>query len=168
MKFAPNSNPFWSPLLPRRVRIRQLVIQKVLRHNAHVPWPAHWTSTVKAPEKIRRGTRFPGLSAGCHIDGRNGIEFDENVWMGPGVSIISMNHDLNRYDQYVSAPPIRIGRNCWLGAKAVILPSVTLGEHTVVAAGAVVTTSFPDGNQVLAGVPARVVKHLPEYGSVPK
>lgn len=100
---------------------------------------------------------------GCHIDGRNGIIFGRNVWIGPRVSVISMNHDPNDYHSYIDNGPIVIGDNCWLGANSVILPDVKLGEHTVVAAGAVVTKSFKEGNQVLAGVPACVVKKLDEY-----
>ena len=144
--------------------MRAIFIQKILRINARVPWPVHWTSKVSAPENIDRGTRFPGLSMCCHIDGRNGIVFGENVWVGPHVSIISMNHDLYDYERYVSANPILIDDNCWLGAHAVVLPRVHLGQHTVVAAGAVVTRSFPDGNQVLAGAPAKIVKKLDRYG----
>ncbi|MFC1826890.1 acyltransferase [Thermodesulfobacteriota bacterium] len=139
-------------------------IQKVLRVNSHVPWPVHWTSAIRDPEKIQRGTRTPGLGRGCHIDGRNSIKFGENVWIGPYVSLISMNHDVNDFRQYKKSSPIIINRDCWLGARSIILPGVELGDHTIVAAGAVVNRSFPDGNQVLAGVPAKIVKRLPKYG----
>ena len=87
----------------------------------------------------------------------------ENVWVGPYVRLISMNHDLLDYQSYVEAAPIRVARDTWIGAGATILASVHLGPHTVVAAGAVVSNSFPDGNQVLAGNPARVVKKLDDY-----
>ncbi len=142
---------------------RHWVIQKVLRINARVPWPVHPTSRVICPETIERGTRTPGLSMCCHIDGRNGIRLGANVWIGPRVSIISMNHDVNDYHQYVKDVPVVIGDHCWLAVNSVILPGVTLGAHTVVAAGAVVTRSFEEGDQVLAGVPARVVKRLGKY-----
>ena len=52
---------------------------------------------------------------------------------------------------------VLIGNGCWIGAKAVILKDVTLGDCCVVAAGAVVTRSFPEGS-VVAGVPARLLK----------
>jgi acetyltransferase-like isoleucine patch superfamily enzyme len=107
--------------------LKAFLWQKILRVNAHVPWPVHPTTHVKAPENISRGTRFPGLSAGCHLDGRNGIQFGVNVWVGPYVSLISMNHDILDYSAYEAAKPICIGDNCWLGARAVILPAVSLG-----------------------------------------
>jgi len=146
-----------------RLLLASFLVQKVLGFNRNVPWPVHWSSKITAPKKIHRGNRCPGLSMGCHIDGRNGIVFGTNVWVGPRVSVISMNHDPNDYHSYIKTGPVVIGDNCWLGANSVILPEVELGEHTIVAAGAVVTKSFREGNQVLAGVPARVVKKLDGY-----
>lgn len=143
-------------------------IQKILRINSHVHWPVHWTSQVHAPEKINRGNRLPGLGLGCYLDGRNGIIIGENTWIGPGVKIISMNHDSLSYTEYLRAPPIVIGRDCWIAANAVILPGVSLGDHTVVAAGAVVTKAFPDGNQVIGGVPAEIIKTLEDYKLAPE
>jgi acetyltransferase-like isoleucine patch superfamily enzyme len=137
--------------------------QKILGFNRHVPWPVHWTSSVSCCDNIMPGTRTPGLGKGCHIDGRNGIKIGKNVWIGPHVKIISMNHNVNNYHYYIKAGPIIIGDNCWLGASVIILPEVELGEHTVVAAGAIVTKSFPDGNQVIGGNPAKVIKRLDEY-----
>ena len=139
-------------------------IQKILGFNRYVPWPVHWTTTITAPNKINPGTRTPGLSKNCHIDGRNGVVFGENVWVGPNAKIISMNHDVNDYAQYINSGPIVIGDNCWIGAGAIILPKVKIGQHTVVAAGAVVTKSFEDGNQIIGGNPAKILRKLPEYG----
>ena len=139
--------------------------QKILRINGNVPWPVHFTSTVKAPEKIKRGTKAPGHAPGCYLDGRNGIIIEENVWIGPRVSIISMDHELNNYNRYKQEQPIIIRKNSLLTTGCIILPGIELGEHTVVGAGAVVTKSFPEGNQVLIGNPARVIKKLDEYKS---
>lgn len=137
--------------------------QKVLRINSHVPWPVHWTSEIKGYENIQRGTETPGSALGCYIDARNGIVLGENVWIGPKVSIISMNHDLLDYNQYIKESPIRIGRDSLITTGCIILPGVELGPHTVVAAGAVVTKSFPEGNQLIGGNPAVVIKKLEEY-----
>lgn len=154
---------FGSTELPVRSLVKCLFTQKILGFNRHVPWPVHWSSKIMAPEKIARGSRFPGLGMGCHIDGRNGIRFGTNVRVGPRVSIISMNHDQYDFDKYVKCGPVVIGNNCWLATNATILSEVELGPHTIVAAGSVVTKSFKEGNQVLAGVPARVVKRLDNY-----
>ena len=142
---------------------KHLIVQKVFRINSHVPWPVHWTASVKAPELIVRGTACPGCGCGAVLDGRNGIILGENLWMASHVKIISKNHDVNCYSRYVNDNPIVIGDDCWLGMNAVILPGVNLGNHTVVAAGAVVTKSFPQGNVVVAGVPAMIVKELKPY-----
>lgn len=55
--------------------------------------------------------------------------------------------------------PVRIGDGCWIGARAMILPGVTLGKRVLVAAGAVVTRDVPD-DCLVAGNPARVVREL--------
>lgn len=146
--------------------LKAVIRQKILRINGHVPWPVHPSTHIKTPRKIVRGTRFPGLSAGCHIDGRNGIEFGRNVWVGPMVGIISMNHDALDFQCYETATPIRIGDNSWLGIRSVILPGVELGPHTIVAAGAVVSQSFPEGDQIIGGVPARVIRKIRPYNGV--
>lgn len=65
-------------------------------------------------------------------------------------------HEATPPDQPKRAP-IRIGANVWIGVRAIILPGVTIGDHTVIGAGAVVTHSLP-ARCVAAGVPARVVK----------
>lgn len=141
----------------------QGIRQKLVGVNKSVPWPVHFTSLVKAPEKIQSGTKAPGSAIGCYIDGRNGIIIEENVWIGPRVSIISQNHDNDNYFHYLDEKPIKIRKNSLLATNCVILPGVELGTHTIVAAGAVVTKSFVEGNQVLAGNPAKVIKKLGEY-----
>lgn len=150
--------------LPLHLVIRCAFHQKILLNNHRVPWPVHWTSKVKAPKKIDRGNRYPGLGMGCHIDGRNGIKFGANVRIGPRCTIVSMNHCSQNFDRYLKDAPVVIGDDCWLGANSTILPGVQLAEHTIVAAGAVVTRSFSEGNVVLAGVPAKIVRTLPPYG----
>lgn len=154
---------FSSPEFSVRLQFKHFLVQRLVGFNRHVPWPVHWTSKVLCPEKIKRGTRCPGLAYGCHIDGRNGIHIGENVWIGPRVSLISMNHDVYDYNKYILNSAIVIGRNSWIATGAIVLSGVVLGEHTVVAAGSVVTKSFPDGDQVLAGNPARVIRKLDEY-----
>jgi acetyltransferase-like isoleucine patch superfamily enzyme len=134
-----------------------VIAQKVLNLNGsrRVNWPVHFTSQVTNPQNIEVGAyTAPGRAAGQYVQAINKITFGENIYMAPGVKIISANHE--------NSPPIILGDNCWLGANSVILPGVTLGPSTVVGAGAVVSKSFPAGHVVIVGVPARALKRLSE------
>ena len=157
-----------------KLSARQLValglMQRIIGFNRGVPWPVHHSSVVTGVGRLKLTTLppYPGLGVGQYIQSINGIEIGEYVRMGPGVKLISADHDLNDYEKHVPASPIKIGDFCWLGANSVLLPGVQLGKHVVVAAGAVVTRSFEEDDIVLAGVPANIVKKLPEYaGAVP-
>lgn len=153
------SNRLYNPF----VLFRFLFYQKILRINATVPWPVHFTSKVVSPQKIEKGTRNPGMSMNCYIDGRNGIIFGKNVWIGPKVSIISMNHEINDYTKYIKTESISIDDDCWIGANATILPGVKLGKHVIVGAGSVVTKSFEKDNILIAGCPAKIIKEVENY-----
>lgn len=135
--------------------------QRVLGINRRADWPVSPTSRVSGCAKIRIGIgAAPGLSPGCYIQGINGIELGDYTLVGPNVVIVSASHSIYDYSEHEECGPIRIGRYCWIGANAVILPGVELGDHTVVAAGAVVTKSVPQGYCVLGGTPARVIKPI--------
>jgi acetyltransferase-like isoleucine patch superfamily enzyme len=88
------------------------------------------------------------------------ITIEDDVLIGPKVNLITENHPLDLNDRKtVLLQPIVVKRNAWIGAAATILPGVTIGENSVVAAGAVVSRDVPP-NTVVAGVPAKVVKAL--------
>ena len=137
-------------------------IQRILGFNRFVRFPVHFTSQVINSKniKIGSGSAFPGYSIGCYIQANSGIVIGSDTRIGPGVKIISENHDLLNNSQSVKAMPINIGNNCWLGANSIILPGVSLKDFTIVGAGCVVTKSFNEGNIVLAGVPARIIKRI--------
>ncbi|OQY27028.1 MAG: hypothetical protein B6244_11890 [Candidatus Cloacimonetes bacterium 4572_55] len=136
--------------------------QRVLRINGHVDWPVHWSSVVKAPEKIVHNESNPGMSHWVYIDGRNGIVIGENTWVASHVNMISRNHDLTDYNKFMDGPPIRIGRDCWITTGVTITAGVELGDHVIVAAGSVVTRSFPS-DVMIGGVPAKIIKKLEPY-----
>jgi acetyltransferase-like isoleucine patch superfamily enzyme len=81
----------------------------------------------------------------------------------PGVRIISSGHPLDpaRRRRQVTAAPIVVGRNVWIGAGATVLQGVTIGDEAVVAAGAVVTGDVPPA-VLVTGVPARVARSVAE------
>ena len=135
--------------------------RRVFRQNAKVPWAVHHTATIHHPQGLSKGKgTYPGDSPGVYINANNGVYIGDYTNLGPNVGIVSSNHDFVNNDQYVAAAPIHIGRYCWLGMGAVVLPGVRLGDFTIVGANAVVTRSFEEGYCVLAGNPARVIRQL--------
>jgi acetyltransferase-like isoleucine patch superfamily enzyme len=145
-----------APILPRT-----LFFQKVLGFNRSAYWPCHFTSIISAPRNIEIGIgTAPGLSPNCYIQGAGGIKLGDYSLVGPGVGIISANHDIYDIHSHQLSKGVVIGKYCWIGMNAVILPGVRLGDHTIVAAGTIVTKSFLDGYCVLAGNPAREIKAL--------
>lgn len=98
------------------------------------------------------------VNHGLTIMARGSIEIEDDVMIGPGVSLLTANHDL--YDhQVLLCAKVTIKKNVWIGAKAMILPGVTIGENAVVAGGSVVTKDVA-ANTVVGGNPARVLKYL--------
>lgn len=137
------------------------IFRKILRQNAKVAYAIHHTSTIQSPHLLfLEANTFPGDSPGVYINAYNRIYVGEGTNIGPHVSLISANHHFIHNDLHEKASPIRIGPRCWIGSHVVILPEVELGENTIVAAGAVVTKSFPEGFLVIGGNPARVLKTI--------
>ncbi|MFI1753322.1 DapH/DapD/GlmU-related protein [Streptomyces sp. NPDC020571] len=102
------------------------------------------------------------VNQGCRFNDVGDIEIDDDVMLGPDVSLITSGHPLEPAQRRtgITSAPIRIGRNVWIGASAVILQGVTIDADAVVAAGAVVTRDVP-ARSVVAGVPATVIKRIP-------
>lgn len=143
--------------VPFGLWVLNFLVQRIFRINGKTPWMVHYTSIVIVPEKIRIGKNvwlYFAVSGGCYIQGGNGIKIGDDTILAPGVKIISANHDLQDYSQWVPDQPIDIGYKCWIGANAVLLPGIRLGDRCVVGAGSVVTKSFPDGS-IVGGVPAK-------------
>lgn len=122
---------------------------------------------------VERGAyigRGRGISVGDHsgigIDawiGR-GTTIGSRVMMGPEVMIFATNHKADRIDVPMMDQgmepdaPVTIGDDVWIGARAILLPGVTVHSHSIIGAGAVVARDVPSG-VIVAGNPARVVKH---------
>ncbi|MBQ7043112.1 MAG: sugar O-acetyltransferase [Clostridia bacterium] len=85
--------------------------------------------------------------------------------IGPNVTIATAGHPINpelREKAYQFNRSVRIGRNCWIGAGAVIVPGVTIGDNTVIGAGSIVTKDIP-ANVVAVGNPCRVLREIGEH-----
>ena len=91
------------------------------------------------------------------------ITIGADCLMGPDVVIMATSHEFLRTDIPINQQgaraesPVVIGNDCWIGTRVIILPGVTLGDQCVVAAGAVVTKSFPP-KSIIGGVPASLIK----------
>ena len=106
------------------------------------------------------------IGRGSHVVGHWSITIGDDIQTGPYVYITDQNHVYADVDRPIGIQTpveasVSIGSGSWLGANVVILPGTELGEHTTVAAGAVVSGTFPP-RVVLAGVPARIVKRWVE------
>lgn len=100
------------------------------------------------------------LNSGCCFQDQGGITIGDDCLIGHQVVLATLNHDLDPEKRGSMYPaPIRIGKNVWIGAHATVLPGVTVGDHAVIAAGAVVTKDVPPYS-VVAGVPAKVIKKI--------
>ena len=140
-----------------------LIPQKLFRLNPKVKWPVHFTSKVIAPEKITKGILCdPGDNINNYIQANNGIIFGSNIELGPGVSIISSNHDSSDLSKHKKAKPITIGNNVWIGANSTILPEVTIGNNVIIGANSLVNKNIPD-NSVAVGNPCKVIKEKENY-----
>lgn len=134
---------------------------------------------------------FAEIGEGCYIEpplhsnwGGHHVHFGKNIYanynltlvddthiyvgdytmFGPNVTLASAGHPILpelREKAYQYNAPVRIGKNCWLGAGVIVLPGVTIGDNVVVGAGSVVTKDLPS-NVVAVGNPCRVLREVSE------
>ena len=90
------------------------------------------------------------------------ITIGDDVLIGPNVQLLTPTHPVEpdpRRDKWEAAQPIVIGDNVWLGGGVIVCPGVTIGENSVIGAGAVVTRDIP-ANVVAVGNSARVIRSI--------
>jgi acetyltransferase-like isoleucine patch superfamily enzyme len=110
-------------------------------------------------KNIRTGKRV-FINHCCEFMDRGGITIGNDVLIAPKVNLITIGHPLNPANRRATCTaPIYIKNGVWIGVGATVMPGVTVGENSVVAAGAVVTKDVPP-NTVVAGVPAKIIKRL--------
>lgn len=137
------------------------------------------------------GEMFAEIGEGCYIQpplysnwGCRHVHFGKNVYanfnltlvddthiyvgdctmFGPGVIIATAGHPILpelRSEGYQYNMPVRIGKNCWLGAGVIVMPGVTIGDNSVIGAGSIVTRDIPSG-VVAYGNPCRVIREIGE------
>lgn len=89
------------------------------------------------------------------------VRIGDNCMIGPNVGLYTAGHSIEPKDRSKSgfAIPITIGNDVWIGGSCVILPRITIGNNSIVAAGSVVTKDVP-ANTIVAGNPARILKSI--------
>ncbi len=93
------------------------------------------------------------------------IYVGEYTMFGPNVVLATAGHPINaelRGKGLQYNMPIRIGRNCWLGAGVIVMPGVTIGDNAVIGAGSIVTKDIPS-DVVAAGNPCKVLRPVGEH-----
>jgi acetyltransferase-like isoleucine patch superfamily enzyme len=100
------------------------------------------------------------INSGCRFQDQGGITIGDESLIGHNVVIATINHDFNpnnRGTMYLQ--PVVLGDRTWIGSNATLLPGVTIGENSVVAAGSVVTKDVP-ANTIVGGNPAKFISDL--------
>ncbi|OUC13546.1 MAG: hypothetical protein B0A82_16685 [Alkalinema sp. CACIAM 70d] len=123
---------------------------------------------------VRGGSYFYGadlvlgekcfINRNCYFDLSAPVILEDNVVIGHGVTFITADHEIAGADRRAGKAigrSIKIERGAWIGANVTLLPGITVGAGSVVAAGAVVTKSIVP-NTVVAGVPAKHLRELPD------
>jgi acetyltransferase-like isoleucine patch superfamily enzyme len=113
-------------------------------------------------DEIRVG-RNVFINQNCTLYDLGGLSIADDVMIGPNVSLITTGHPLQPSQRRAATigKPIAIERNVWIAAGATVIGGVTVGENSVVAAGAVVTKDVP-ANTLVGGNPARIIRSIGE------
>lgn len=100
------------------------------------------------------------INHACSFLDMGGITIEDEVLIGPKVNLITENHPIDPSDRRaLITKPILIKKRAWIGAGVTILPGVTVGENSIIAAGAVVSKDVPD-NVIVGGIPAKIIKSI--------
>lgn len=151
----------WSAELNTSISIHQIrevlskIIGKQISENTtvFVPFHTNFGRHIQLGENVF-------INHGCSFLDLGGITIEDDVLIGPKVNLITENHPIDsRKRKNLDLKSIVIKKNVWIGAGATILPGVTIGENSIVAAGAVVNKDVPS-NVIVGGVPAKTIKKI--------
>lgn len=118
-----------------------------------VPFTADFGKNIKLGKNVF-------INSGCRFQDQGGITIGDGSLIGHNVVLATINHDYdpkNRGTRHLQ--PIVLETNSWIGSNATILPGITIGENSIVAAGSVVTKNVP-ANTIVAGNPEKFMSNL--------
>lgn len=137
--------------------------QKVLGYGRGIPFPIPRNVTISGIKNIHFDSNDMDnfFSPGCYFQAFAGeIHIGKGTLIAPNCGFITANHDINNIEKHSKGKNIIIGEKCWIGMNSVILPGVVLGNNTIVGAGSIVAKSFPEGNCIIAGNPAKIIRKI--------
>ena len=116
---------------------------------------------ILCPRKISIGKNV-GIARNVTLDGRGGLQIDNDTMIRFESIILTSTHKSNRRDvlireQGLYYSPVKIGRNVWIGARAIIMPGTTIGDGAIIGANSVVSKDIKQ-DTIVGGVPARFIK----------
>lgn len=138
-------------------RIRYLLAKGFLEQcgrNVNIEHGAQFDSSLKIGSNS-------GIGINCVCGGLASV--GENVMMGPECVMLPHFHAFDRLDipmceqGFQPAKPIRIGNDVWIGTRVIIMPGITIGDHSIIGAGAVVTKDVPE-YAIVGGCPAKIIR----------
>ena len=137
-----------------RERLSEIIEAKLIRATTvFVPFHTNFGKHIKIGKNVF-------INHACTFLDLGGITIEDDVQIGPRVNLITENHPVDPTKRkHLDLKSILIKRNAWIGAGATILPGVTIGENSIVAAGAVVNKDVPD-NTIVGGIPAKLIKAI--------
>ena len=142
-------------------KLRELCVKLIVAHSG---------SNIDVSKSARFGAEIEignnsGIGKNANLNGK--IKIGDDVMMGPDVIMYTINHESSRSDipmnrqGVTEEKPIIIGNDVWIGARAIILSGVEIGDHSIIGAGAVVTKSFPPYS-IIGGNPAKLIRSREE------
>lgn len=153
----------YNSTLPRQQKKREKLLKKMLGD-------AGENCYIEAPFYANWGGKHVHLGKNVYINFSFTAVDDTHIYIGdytmiaPNVTVATAAHPILpelREKAYQYNMPVHIGKNCWIGAGAVILPGVNIGDNSVIGAGSMVTKDIP-GNTVAVGNPCRVLREIGE------
>jgi acetyltransferase-like isoleucine patch superfamily enzyme len=137
-----------------RERLSEIVESKIDKSTTvFIPFYTNFGKHIKLGKNIF-------INHACTFLDLGGITIEDDVQIGPKVNLITENHPVDPSKRkYLELKSILVKRNAWIGAGATILPGVTIGENSIVAAGAVVNKDVP-ANTIVGGIPAKILRTI--------